>query len=220
MNKALTYSSFAILSIIVVWIFVTSQSYQQLAVATILYVPVVYYGLRIFPRKRPVSVSLTIDNEMPQIGVTTDTNGTQSQSQTNHQQQQDKPEVVDSEKRDFLKFLGGAGLSFIVLSLLNRKPGSLFKTQSDTPEVVSIGNSIGQKVDPAESQPTDGYKISEIDDSEVTYYGFTNKNGAWFFIKVDTENGSFRYTRGESDFSRNWQYRKDLEYDYYSNVFK
>lgn len=67
--------------------------------------------------------------------------------------------------------------------------------------------------------PSEGYRISEIDENDsVTYYGFTNKDGAWYIVKEDT-NGSFRYAKGEKEFANNWETRRDLKYDYFYNTF-
>ncbi|MCS7092122.1 MAG: hypothetical protein NZM26_02115, partial [Patescibacteria group bacterium] len=83
----------------------------------------------------------------------------------------------------------------------------------------AIGDTTGRTIDPAEKQPMDGFRISEIDDGTITYYGYTNKDGAWIIIREDTENNSFRYIKGDSNFKENWDKRAWLDYDYYYNVF-
>lgn len=83
---------------------------------------------------------------------------------------------------------------------------------------VALQNPDGQAIHPAETQPTDGYQIAEIDESETSYFGFVDTKGHWFIMKEDTA-GSFRYTRGESGFPNNWSIREKLKYDYYDRVF-
>lgn len=130
--------------------------------------------------------------------------------------------IADIDKRVFLKLIGGVGLSLFIFSLFNKKAETLFF--KNAPGVitgtVALEDGTGKKIDPARNQPTDGFSIAEIDDSIITYYGFTNKDGAWFVTREDTETGSFRYARGESNFPHNWTNRENLKYDYFNNVFK
>jgi hypothetical protein len=88
------------------------------------------------------------------------------------------------------------------------------------PGTIAIKNSDGDTIDPAEKQPTDGYTITEVDDSSPTasYYGFVHKNGAWYITKEDAA-GSYRYAKGASLFSTGWTGRTGLSYDYFDNVF-
>jgi hypothetical protein len=67
--------------------------------------------------------------------------------------------------------------------------------------------------------PTEGYTISEIDDGLIAYYGFMGPKGTWFIMRQDSNDGSFRYVKGDIDFPINWENRENLEYDYYANVF-
>ena len=82
-----------------------------------------------------------------------------------------------------------------------------------------VKDSSGNLIDPAEKSPTDGYEVSEIDDSTTdTYYGFVHKDGSWYITK-EASGGAFRYVRGSSDFSTAWTARATQSYDYYDNVF-
>ena len=38
-------------------------------------------------------------------------------------------------------------------------------------------------------------------------------------MRIDTDTGSFRYVRGNSNFAGGWNNREHLKYDYYVNVF-
>ena len=205
MRKTLTYSSFIISSLVVAAIFVTARNYTQLVAATILYPILVYFAFKVFPRKnsevgsqeptvaaRPVSV----------VSVPKESSG-----------------IADFDKRGFLKMIGAAGLSFFLFSIFSRRANVPFFGKLEGPVTTSLEDARGNKINPAQSQATDGYKISEVDDGLVTFYGFINNHGAWFIMREDTDTGSFRYTRGDTGFADNWPSRENLKYDYYFNVF-
>ncbi len=206
MHNTIRYIAFVISSLLVILIFVTAQSYDQLILAVALYAPVAYFAFTLF-RPKP----LKIETPPPQIA----NEGQIVQTTTEH------VDIADVDKRAFLKAIGLAGVSFFLFSFLNKKGGlSLLGGQQAVPSTLSIEDTTGKKIDPSERQPTDGYKIAEIDDNEMgTYYGFTNKDGAWFIMKEDTDSGSFRYIKGDSDFSGNWSKREQTTYDYYHNIF-
>jgi hypothetical protein len=123
--------------------------------------------------------------------------------------------VTDIDKRAFLKIVGATGLSFFLMSMFGRKAESLLLGNLDKAAVrddVVI-------TPPAPISPTDGYTISEIDDGLIAYYGFMGQKGTWFIMRQDSNDGSFRYVKGETDFPINWEDRENLNYDYYANVF-
>lgn len=210
MRKTLTYSSFVIASLVVIAAFVTATTYAQLAVAIALYPLLVYFAFKVFPRKAWKAPVITI--RLP------------VKSASNIEAETAKPEIenvgiADIDKRAFLKLIGATGLSFFLFSLLNRKAEALFFGRSAGPETVSLKDTAERKIDPAERQPTDGYRISEIDDSIIAYYGFTNKDGGWFIMREDSDAGSFRYAKGDFNFTSGWTSREVLKYDYFSDVF-
>lgn len=196
MTKTLTYSGFAISSILIILAFVTAKSYTQLGIAVLLYPLLAYFALRLFPRKTPKTPVLAIQiPRMPAPKV--------------DEVRREKVDVVDIDKRTFLKLVGTAGVSLFLFSLLGRRvENALFG--GTVPE-----SRTGQTEPPA----TDGYKITEVYGGAITFYGFTNKDSAWFIMRGDTESGSFRYTRGENNFPGNWKNRENLKYDYYHNLF-
>ncbi|OGM33151.1 hypothetical protein A2803_02080 [Candidatus Woesebacteria bacterium RIFCSPHIGHO2_01_FULL_44_21] len=208
MRKALTYSTFAIAGLMVVFVFLTAKSYAQLAGASLLYIPLAVFAYGIFQHNRgstgrEVTVQVPIPQprqvvKMPNQPVTEKT---------------EKDVVVDLDKRTFLKLIGAIGLTFFVSSLFGRRAENLLFQGGATP---SDG---GQPGGTLEGLPDSGYQISEIDESDTAYYGFTRKNGNWLIMKEDPETGSFRYTKNESDFPGNWANRDVLEYDYYHNIF-
>ena len=203
MNKALTYSGFAISSLLMVVIFVTAKTYTQLIIAVVLYPLLAYFALKVLPRKTPNAPAVTIQIPPRSVDKT-------------RQAESPKVEVADIEKRTFLKLVGAAGVSFLFFSLLGRRLETLLFSSSLQP---GIGIPQSSPDSQAGVSPTEGYKISEIEDNVVSYYGFTNKDGAWLVMREDTETSSFRYAKGDSNFSNNWKNREKLKYDYFYKLY-
>ena len=129
------------------------------------------------------------------------------------------PNVADVNRRLFLKLIGGAGLSVFMMSIFTDRAHAAFFGSMPVPGALTIKDSTGAAIDPAEKQPTDGYEISEIDDvASPAYYGFVHKTGAWYISREDA-NGSYRYAKGASDFPSAWTDRAILTYDYFDSVF-
>jgi hypothetical protein len=129
--------------------------------------------------------------------------------------------VFDAQKRQFLKIVGGGGTSLLLmLFFMPKQASAAFFGSTPGPGIVGIKDSDGNKIDPAEKQPVDGYSITEIDDSDAdSYYGFINQDGAWYIAREDSL-GSYRYAAGSSGFSTNWGNRKtSLSYGYFDDVF-
>lgn len=204
-RKTLAYSSLAVLSIIVVIAFVTAKNYVQLGFAVAVYPFFMYFVYKVFLGENHAVT--TANARVPQITTVP----------KNDDEHFNKVEVADVDKRTFLKIIGTAGLSFFVFSLLGRRVESLFFGKAVDPGTGTLGGTL-QGTSTKESM--EEYKISEIDDStDVAYYGFVNKDGAWFIMKEDLGASTYRYARGNSGFSDNWQNRRDLKYDYYFNLF-
>lgn len=211
MLKTIKYTIFITVTIGVILLFITSKNYSQLIFASLLYPVLVVFAFRIFPRKGSAPM-ITIER--------TDNTSQQQEEEETPNTAGKKVEVSDVDRRAFLKLIGAAGLSFFLLSIFNRRARNIpFVKNVTGPDITAIEDVSGNKIDPAQTQPTDGYRISEVDDNLVTFYGFIKKGGAWFIMKEDTENGSFRYVKGNSNFSVYWNNREKLSYDYYSNVF-
>jgi hypothetical protein len=129
--------------------------------------------------------------------------------------------VLDAQKRQFLKIVGGGGTSLLLmLFFMPKQASAAFFGSTPGPGIVGVKDSGGNKIDPAEKQPVDGYLISEIDDADATsYYGFVNQDGAWYIAREDNL-GSYRYAAGASSFSTNWANRKTtMTYGYFDDVF-
>lgn len=127
---------------------------------------------------------------------------------------------IDFKRREFLKIIGGTSLGLLVASLMNpQKAEAAFFGSVPGPGTVALKDTNDTEIDPAIKSPTDAYGITEIDDSAIpSYYGFVNKEGAWYILREDSSN-SYRYAKGNSNFSSNWTSRAGLSYDYYHNVF-
>lgn len=85
--------------------------------------------------------------------------------------------------------------------------------------VVSI-NSTGAPINPAAEEyqnPTERYKITDLDSGSPQYYGYADAEGAWYIMELTNTTG--RYVKGDSDYETNWTNRASLTYDYFFNVF-
>jgi hypothetical protein len=68
----------------------------------------------------------------------------------------------------------------------------------------------------------DNYKITDKDDDATPlYYGYTDKNGGWYIMKwvVSAGADTFRYIKGDSDYTTAWTGRAGLTYDYFYTIF-
>lgn len=128
-------------------------------------------------------------------------------------------EVVDVDRRAFLRLIATAGMSLFFMAIFTRKAQAAFFGSVPGPGTVALKDTAGNKIDPAEKQPTDGYEITELDDDDApAYYGFVKKTGAWYIMREDAT-GSYRYAKGPSDFATGWTNRTSLTYDYFYVVF-
>lgn len=207
-----TNSGFAIASILVVAAFLTATNYTQLAIATLLYPLLIFFAYKILPLRSKRTIKNYPESEIKmQISQTAAIEKTEVQNIVNS-------EVTDISKRAFLKLIGATGITFFLISIFGRKVESLIFGQSLVSSPIQSG--ITPVRETVSASPTDSYKITEIDDDLIGYYGFVDKDGGWFIMKVDSNTGTFRYTKGDKDFSGNWKNRKNLSYDYFHNVFK
>lgn len=206
-NILLTYFSFAIFCLLVVGVFITATTYIQLGIGILLYPILAFFAYKIFKKEsvpaetHPQKQEYHRTEVKKKVEVTTE-----------------ELEVIDINKRAFLKIVGATGLSFFLISTFSRGLQSLLfgQTLVQTPQ---LGNLSMNQAPTPKTSPTDGYNISEVDDGIISFYGFINNNGGWFIMKGDTNSGTFRYAKGTSNFPYNWKSRKDLDYDYFHRVF-
>lgn len=131
---------------------------------------------------------------------------------------------IDDQKRKFLKVLTSTGLATLLLYVLNaKKAQAAFFGSVPGSGTISIKDSGGNKIDPAVNSPTDGYNISNVDDSDFpNYYGYINKDSDWYIQKVDSE-GSFLFANYSnnniSDYNTAWSGRATLTYNSFDVAF-
>lgn len=208
-KTVLTYSSLAIASLVMVAGFITATSYAQLAAATLAYPLLIFVAYKVLPLKAgQASQKKSFEEEQAQIALDAKT----------QEEKRTFVGIADIEKRAFLKLIGATGLSFFLISIFGRRIETLLFGQTAAPPA-SIGTPSVVQTNVVTASPTDGYKITEIDNGLVGYYGFTNKDGGWFIMKEDTNSGSFRYAKGAASFALNWDNRTNLKYDYFHDLF-
>ena len=206
MKKLVILYSFVISSFMAISGILNANSFAEVASAVTLFTPLSFYFtvLMLPKRHRPV-----IDTE-PIIDIIP------------NQLRRIKNPDYDPERRKFLKLISAAGGSLFLLTVFTRKAEASFFGSMPGPGTISIKDSLGVKIDPSEKKPTDGYNITEIDDSGVdTYYGYVNKDGAWY-IQKELSTGAYRYTKGSSDFTNattGWPNKTNLTYNYFNEVF-
>ena len=139
--------------------------------------------------------------------------------------------VGDPKRRDFLKKVGGIGLGLLTYSLLNPKQaGAAFFGSVPGPGTVAVKDTADAKIDPAIKglqSVTTQYGITEIDDGDPAYYGFVNKDGAWYILQEDETTGDYAYRYASPtnnptlpDFTDAWDvHDSTLTYNYFDGAF-
>lgn len=188
------YAIFVLFGSIVTIIFVTSTTYIQLAIASLLYPFLVYFVLKYLPKKS--------DEKAERVVVKIESEG---------KVKKEPVEIVDIDKRAFLKIIGAAGFSFFIFSLFTRRVEDLILNRN------LAGLSGGKDTPPVKS--TEGYRVTEISTEEYNYYGFINEDGNWYIMREDPIEGSFRYVKGDLNFSSGWARREKMKYDYFHSIF-
>ena len=208
MNKLLTYYSFIIVSVMVVSGFLGASSTPQLVSALLFYPMLVYFFSLVTPKKQKSIAPPQISKG--EIG---------KPAFEEVALKVEKPKGYDMNRRAFLKLIGTAGASLFLFSVFTKKAQAAFFGSVPGPGTVAIKNSSGVQIDPAEKGPTDGYAITEIDDGTPSYYGYMDKNGNWYITKEDVVAGNYRYAKGTTGFSDNWDDRINLSYGYFNDTF-
>ena len=225
MKKIIIYYNFIVTGTIVLIGFLGAENYFQLATATIFYPLALYFGFLVLPRKgkaivhpaliRPVEETVAGKPKKKAAGdvgeIKTDVVELKRQ----------KGEGFDLDRRAFLKLIGSAGMSVFMLSVFTKKAQAAFFGSVPGPGTVAIKDTTGTPIDPAEKHPTDGYRISAIDDSSPAFYGFINKSGSWFIMK-EADDGEYLYykkTVGDDNFQTEWPNRAGFVYNYFDEIF-
>lgn len=68
--------------------------------------------------------------------------------------------------------------------------------------------------------PLEQYKISDMSTPDDTkYYGFLNSDGGWYIMREVTSEESYRYCKGDSDYTTAWTNKVSLVYTYFDLAF-
>lgn len=62
------------------------------------------------------------------------------------------------------------------------------------------------------------YALSGADDDKMIY-GYIDKDGGWYIQKYNSNDKTYKYIRGASGFSSNWNNRSNLTYSFFNEVF-
>jgi hypothetical protein len=211
-GKILICGLFIMAGILLVVIFITSTTYTQLAIGSLLYPPLIYLFLKANIFSSGTVVTTTVPIQIPQAQPQPQTIGVPFLKAQSDNPEKQNIEIIDIDKRAFLKLIGAAGLSFFIFSAFSKKIEGLISNRD-------IKSTTTNQTNVSAASQTEGYKISEIYSGEFTYYGFVNPEGNWYIMKEDPTAGSFRYFKGVSEFSKNWNNRENLKYDYFHKVF-
>jgi len=215
MRKALTYTSFASASILIILAFLTAKTYTQLGVAVVTYPLITYFAYKLFVDNGRRAPAIAI--QLPPLKQTKRPERIEVEEA---KAEREGVGIADIDKRAFLKIIGAAGISFFIFSLLGRRVETLLFDRALNSGITGpLGEPASSGTSASTPSPMEGYKISEIDDNAITYYGFTNNDGGWLIMREDTESNSFRYAKGISNFPMNWSNRANLDYDYFYNLF-
>jgi hypothetical protein len=212
-NKILIiYSFFICLFLTIVGIFSAKDVTQLLS--SFIFLPLIFYfGTKMLHFIRPTAKKVTVKKKISSpLAIVSDT------------QEVIIPEeipdgVTDGNKRLFLKLIGSTGFSLLLMALFTKKAQAAFFGSVPGPGVVAIKDIAGNKINPAEKNPTDGYEITEIDDTgSPAYYGFVKNTGAWYIMQEDST-GAYRYAKGDTGFSIAWGTKELQSYGYFNTTF-
>lgn len=210
MTRVISKAVFLVAVLFVVAMFITSKSYEQLGLSVVLYPLVAYFAYTLFVCKKPKSVITPAISENQTVA----TSAFQNPVQQSALAENSSKDVVDIDKRAFLKIVGATGLSYLVFSILGKRiETSIFQT---------TGNAFQSSSNNRAPEPLntfENYRITEIGyDNLVTYYGFVSNEGSWIIMKEDSGNNSFRYSSGDANFESSWNIRETLRYVYFHDL--
>lgn len=222
MNNLLLIYNFIISSLLGITGFTTATNSQEMAFAA-LFIPLSMYFLSKIIRQKVTTANLKRLKRSEYLATAPNTKIALA-SDAIEGEVIDDPSINDVNKRLFLKLIGSGGITLFLMSLFTKKSHAAFFGSVPGPGVVAIKDSSGTQIDPAEKQPTDGYEISELDETDTTYsyYGFVHKDGPWYIARETKDSGSYRYASGASSFSSAWTARDDgftHTYDYFDATF-
>lgn len=223
-RKLLLYYSFILITIMSIMGFVGTSSIPQL-ISAILFLPIaIYFWLLVLPKRNKKLIIPLPNNAINVVDARKEkiTEGKVEKLEEEIILKKKLGKGFDLDRRMFLKLIGSTGLMVFMFSIFSKKAEGAFFGSVPGPGTVALKDTTGTPIDPAIKTPTDGYKITQVDDSDPTYsyYGFVDKNGRWFIMREG--NGAYRYTKGDSDFEGNWEDNKVspiIPYNYFDVIF-
>lgn len=240
MKKFAIYYSFILLALITFAGFFNARNPLELAMAILFFPVLVYFTLLIWPKKKsafhPENSDYGYNHELssyvfvPEVFIEEEdiilseiVEGSKPKGKKKKEEKEDiavkaKRLGFDHNRRNFIKLIGTGGLTLFLFSLFTKDAEAAFFGSVPGPGTVRLKDIAGNQIDPAEKQPTDGYRIVQIDDSVPAYYGFTNKDAEWYIMREDAS-GNYRYKKGTVDFTTNWSARAGLTYQYFDQEF-
>jgi len=192
--------------------------------ATLIFLPLlVYFGFLITPKR---SKALTIQkiSTVPAIKKSKKKGSGSDEVELLEADVIPENRKFDLDRRAFLKLIGSAGLSVFMFSIFTKRAHAAFFGSAPGPGTVALKDSGGNLIDPAIKQPTDGYRIAELDDTSDpsnSYYGFVNKDGDWFILR-EASDGEYKYFKKlitNGSFSSEWVNRGGFTYQYFDAIF-
>jgi hypothetical protein len=221
MKKLLTYYAFIVVNLMLIMGFVSASTIPQLASAVLFFPMAIYFWLLVTPHKKTALVIPGFDKKPTKVRKNINDDNAIDKANVTKIEEVDGEKRFDIDRRAFLKLVGSAGVTVFLFSIFTKRAHGAFFGSVPGPGIVGVKDSSGNQIDPAEEHPTDGYRLSDLDDSTPAYYGFTKNDGAWFIIQ-ESSAGEFRYSSGASDYTNattGWPNRTLLSYGYYDDVF-
>lgn len=222
MKKISLYYSFVITILMVCLGFLGTKNLPELMSALFFAPLALYFGLAVLPRRSKAAVLAKPQVKPKKITKAAPEAKTLEEKELAEEGSLELEEEIegsfDPQRRAFLKIIGSTGASLFLLSIFTKRAQAAFFGSVPGPGTVSLKDTTGAQIDPAIKHPTDGYKISRVDDSTPAYYGYTDKDGKWFIMKED-DSGNYTYAVGTTDFNDNWDGKGGLQYGEYYEKF-
>lgn len=217
MKKLLIYYNFIVVSLMIVGGFLGTGSYAQLASAALFFPLAAYFLFLVLPNKNKAIIF-----PKPQVVKITKKKKAKTEILKAEKIEDGGPDKkrMDANRRAFVKLIGSAGVTLFLFSIFTKRAQGAFFGSVPGPGTVALKDTTDTQIDPAIKLPTDGYKISEIDDSSPSYYGFVDKDGDWFIMEESA--GQYKYykkTGSNGTFTVEWPNRGGFTYLYFDSIF-
>lgn len=214
------YYSFIVVAIMTISGFLGAKNIPQF-LSGIIFLPLTgYFILRVLPKRKQAIKIPAIVLQPKQLSNRTSTRPKEETVKLPRTNEFSSLKI-DADRRQFLKLISSAGLTLFLFSIFAKRAQAAFFGSTPGPGTIAIKDTSGTPINPAEKGPTDGYKIAEIADGTISYYGFTNKDGGWFIMKEDPDSVDryYMYKKGSSAFDTAWSGRAGLSYENFEDAF-